>query len=95
MTTYVDNMRAQYKSMIMCHMIADTEQELLEMADTIGVKRRWHQNAGTYRSHFDVSLSMRRKAIQNGAVQITWRETVEKINKRFKRKLIRRRKLVR
>jgi Protein of unknown function (DUF4031) len=95
MTTYVDNMHFQYKSMIMCHMIADTEQELLEMADAIGVKRRWHQHAGTYRSHFDVGLSMRRKAIQNGAVQITWRETVEKINKRFKRKLVRRRKLIR
>jgi len=54
---YVDNMRAIYGRMVMCHMVADTTAELLAMADTIGVARKWLQHAGTYREHFDIALS--------------------------------------
>jgi hypothetical protein len=40
---YVDNMKAAYRGMVMCHMVADTEQELRDMAFKIGVpwKRLW------------------------------------------------------
>lgn len=71
---YVDDMRAPYRRMVMCHMIADTRQELDEMADKIGVARKWIQNAGTYREHYDVCLEMRSKAVAAGAVEITFRE---------------------
>jgi hypothetical protein len=37
---YVDNMNAHFGDMIMCHMVADSNDELLAMADRIGVKRR-------------------------------------------------------
>ena len=74
MSVYVDDMRAKFGRMVMCHMIADTEEELHEMADKIGVARRWHQNADTYRSHYDISLSKRALAIQRGAQEITWRQ---------------------
>ena len=43
MTVYVDDMEAGYGRMVMCHMWADTLDELLEMADAIGVQRRWLQ----------------------------------------------------
>lgn len=59
----------------MCHMLADTEEELLAMAAHIGVAKRWHQHPGTARSHFDICLSKRALAVKAGAREITWRET--------------------
>lgn len=82
MSVYVDGMRAQYGRMVMCHMIADSHQELLEMVDKIGVDRRWIQRGGTQREHFDVSMGKRRLAVANGARQITGRELFQKINDR-------------
>lgn len=43
MTVYVDDIESGYGRMVMCHMWADTLDELLEMADAIGVQRRWLQ----------------------------------------------------
>lgn len=71
---YVDDMNAKFGRMIMCHMIADTTQELLEMADKIGVARKWIQDAGTYQEHFDICLTKRKKAIELGAKAINMRE---------------------
>lgn len=65
-TVYVDNMRARYRRMIMCHMIADTEQELHTMAQVIGVARRWYQG-----DHYDICLSKRALAVKLGAVQLS------------------------
>lgn len=70
MTVYVDDMRAKYGRMIMCHMLADTDEELHAMAAQIGVARRWHQKAGTPHSHYDICLSKRAKAVQLGAAEI-------------------------
>jgi hypothetical protein len=75
MTVYVDDMRAAYGRLVMCHMIADSEAELIAMADRIGVRRKWHQHPGTPRSHFDICLTKRALAVQAGAVEITWRQT--------------------
>lgn len=69
MTVYVDDMRANYGRMIMCHMIADTEAELHAMADLIGVNRKWYQG-----DHYDIALSKRDIAIELGAIEITWRQ---------------------
>jgi hypothetical protein len=71
---YVDNMGAGFGRMVMCHMIADTTKELLEMADKIGVQKKWIQYAGTYGEHFDICLSKRKKAVQFGAQEITMME---------------------
>ena len=74
MTVYVDDMQAPYGRMVMCHMIADSTDELLAMADRIGVSRRWLQHPGTAREHFDVCLAKRALAIKAGAVPITLRQ---------------------
>lgn len=69
MTVYVDDMRAKFRRMIMCHMVADTEEELHAMADTIGVARRWFQG-----DHYDIALSKRALAVKAGAVEISKRQ---------------------
>jgi hypothetical protein len=68
---YVDDMQAGFGKMKMCHMIADSHEELVQMADKIGVQRRWIQKAGTYAEHFDICLSKRALAVHNCAVQIS------------------------
>jgi hypothetical protein len=82
MAVYVDDMKAPFGRMIMCHMIADTREELLDMVDKIGVNRKWIQDAGEYSEHFDVSMIKRALAVKNGAIPITIRELAFKINQR-------------
>jgi len=83
MAVFVDDMQAKYGRMKMCHMLADTEQELHDMADKIGVARRWHQYAGTPKSHYDICLSKRAIAVSLGAKEIEMRETAQIVmNKR-------------
>jgi hypothetical protein len=77
MAVYVDDMKAKFGRMVMCHMLADTTDELLSMADKIGVARKWIQYPGTPKEHFDIALSKRAKAIAAGAVEITWRRAGE------------------
>lgn len=77
MAVYVDDMRAPFGRLIMCHMVADSEEELLAMADRLGLDRRWHQHAGTFKSHFDIALSKRALAVAAGAIEITWRQCGE------------------
>lgn len=68
-TVYVDTMRAKYRRMIMCHMVADTEEELHAMADKIGVSRKWYQG-----NHYDICLAKKKLALKYGACEITMRE---------------------
>lgn len=79
MAVYVDDMHktpmGNFGRMKMCHMVADSTDELLAMADTIGVQRKWIQHAGTSREHFDIAISKRSMAVSAGAVEITMRQT--------------------
>lgn len=77
MTVYVDDVRHAFGNMIMCHLWADTLEELLAMVDTIGVQRKWIQghptlSFGKHRNaswvHFDIALSKKALAIKAGAV---------------------------
>lgn len=75
MTVYVDDMRAKFGRMVMCHMLADTDDELHAMAARIGVQRRWWQSPEkTSGSHYDIALSKRALAVAAGAIEITWRQ---------------------
>lgn len=75
MTVYVDDMAVPFGRMRLCHMLADTSDELLAMADRIGLARRWLQKAGTPQEHFDICISKRAAALRAGAVAITLRES--------------------
>jgi hypothetical protein len=68
-TVYVDDMRASYGRMVMCHMVADTEEELHAMASQIGVALRWYQG-----DHYDICLAKRDLAVRLGAVEVTMRQ---------------------
>lgn len=69
MTVYVDDMYAPFGRMKMCHMVAHTEEELHQMARLIGLARRWYQ-----KDHYDVSMSLRAKAVSFGAKEITQKQ---------------------
>jgi hypothetical protein len=70
MSVYVDNAQLDYGRMKMSHLIADTQDELLAMADCIGVQRKWLQNRGTATEHFDVCKAKRELAIAAGALSV-------------------------
>ncbi|CAH0532129.1 hypothetical protein UAM5_00012 [Ralstonia phage UAM5] len=86
MTVYVDDMHTtdlgRLGRMKMCHMIADTDEELHAMADRIGVARRWFQKPGTPRRHYDIAMSKRALAVAAGAVEITMRQAAAMVARR-------------
>lgn len=90
MSVYVDDMMADFGQMKMCHLVADTTEELLSMVDKIDVKRKWIQNKGTYLEHFDVCISKRILAVKAGAVEIRYGKQLavflERKKKRFMKK---------
>lgn len=75
MPVYVDDMRAPYGRLKMCHMLASSDQELHDMADRIGVARKWWQApAKGSGSHYDIALSKKALALAAGAIPITFRQ---------------------
>jgi len=78
MAIYVDDMHltplGRFGRMQMCHMIADTDDELHAMAVRIGIAHRHFQSRGTARRHYDVCASMRKLAVANGAVEVTLKQ---------------------
>ena len=52
-----------------CHLYADTDDELAEFSSKIGLKKSWWQNPGTRQSHFDLTASLRTKALAAGAIE--------------------------
>ena len=69
MAVYVDDVRHPYAGMKMCHMWADSLDELLAMADCIGVARRWLQQPPKASwIHFDIALSKKALALKAGAI---------------------------
>ena len=69
MSVYVDDVEHRFRGMIMCHMWADSLDELLTMADRLPLDRRWLQKPPKASwTHFDISRSMKAKALRLGAI---------------------------
>lgn len=77
MSCYVDDVEHPFLGMLMCHLWADSLDELLEMVDRIGVERKWIQghptlSFGKHRTaswvHFDIPKGKRARAIGAGAI---------------------------
>lgn len=73
---YVDDGCYKYRGMKMCHMIADTLEELHSMAIDLGLKIEWFQDKKI--KHYDICLAKKKQALTKGAIQITKKELVKK-----------------
>lgn len=57
------------------HLMADSDAELHAFARRLGMRRVWAQFPGTAKSHYDLTERKRLRAIELGAVPITWMES--------------------
>jgi len=80
MSVYVDSSIYRYGRMMMCHMLADTPDELHAMADRIGVARRWFQAKASF-PHYDIAKGKRALAVEAGAVECDRSALVEAIRR--------------
>lgn len=80
MSVYVDKAQNPFGRMKMCHMVADSLEELHDMAKKIGMKREWFQDNKDH-PHYDLSITKRKLAIQFGAIEIDNKQLVELIRK--------------
>jgi hypothetical protein len=62
------------------HMQADTLEELHAMAERLGLQRAWFQSKPSkpWHDHYDLGQVSRERAIQLGAVPVTWREAARR-----------------
>lgn len=79
MSVYVDEAIWPFGGWVMCHMLADTPEELFDMAERLGMDRRYFQPRSA--PHFDITTQMRAVAIQLGAIEIDKYRTVEIITR--------------
>jgi hypothetical protein len=56
-------------------MLADNERELHEMADKIGINRKWYQDKAST-PHYDICKAKRVLAINSGAIEVNRKELV-------------------
>lgn len=96
MTVYVDDSfipaRVGRHASRWCHLFADTQEELHEFAESIGLRRSWFQPGKPLKGgrpshlwHYDVTEGKRAEAVKAGAVEVTWRESVKIMAERLLR----------
>ena len=60
-----------------CHLIADSIDELIEFAVSMGMRREWYQPKSS--PHFDLTADGRARAVQMGAIELDMRGLVAKV----------------
>ena|GEM_PF-424546 len=80
MTVYVDDWRQHARlgpvEASWSHLLADDPEELHRFARRLGLRRAWYQEHRRHPAlnHYDVTEEARCRAIDLGAVRVTWRE---------------------
>lgn len=82
MSVYIDPLRPcctnkNWRWPESCHMVADTEEELIEFAVSIGLKPEWIQRTSI--THFDLNKSKRVQALKSGAEEIDMFEMAKRV----------------
>ncbi|QDG87132.1 DUF4031 domain-containing protein [Pseudarthrobacter sp. NIBRBAC000502770] len=65
-----------------CHLTADSTEELVAFATSIGLQAKYIQYPGTWKEHFDVTEPKRRQAVAKGAVEVSARDRVMQMAER-------------
>ena len=58
-------------------MVADSDEELHAFAQSIGLRREWHQISSGGLSHYDLTTRRRKQALREGAIEIDHRTLVK------------------
>ena len=66
MPVYIDECKLAFRGRQWCHLVADTLEELHAFAARLGLRRDWFQHKTLY-PHYDITLSVRLKAVELGA----------------------------
>ena len=82
MPVYVDNAQIPYGRMKMCHVLADTQAELLDMVKKINIDPKPLEHEGMENEHFNISMTYREKAIKEGAIEVDSRALVALIRRK-------------
>jgi hypothetical protein len=78
MAVYVDRLRDHgWHRGPSCHMIADSVEELIEFAVSIGLRPEWFQPKSS--PHFDLTADARKLAVRHGAIEVNQRQLVTKL----------------
>ena len=71
MPVYVDDPLWPFRGMIMCHMVADSLDELHTMAELVGMRREWFQDVPkASHPHYDLNQERRALALEFGAIYL-------------------------
>lgn len=82
MAVYVDDEQIPWRGKLWCHLVADSLTELHDFAAALGLKRAWFQSGSRY-PHYDVTMSVRDRALRMGA-HLGDRRTIVGCAKRLK-----------
>lgn len=68
------------------HLLADTDEELHAFAARMGMKREWfqHRTHRPHQAHYDIPERSRGRALDLGAVPVSWRQVGRMMRQRRK-----------
>jgi hypothetical protein len=82
MAVYIDDSRLSWRGRSWCHLVADSVAELHAFAAQLGLRQEWFQYRTMY-PHYDVTVSVRRRAVALGA-QVGDKKTIVACAKRLR-----------